>query len=133
MRTIDQTFNAYKRPGMDDIWNPVHNAVAAIRYIQGRYGTVFNTPGIKSMASGGGYRGYWRGGIVPYGQRILVGERGPELMDVPGGTRVHNNHDSKRMMGNITFGDIIINGTNLTADQIVNELIIKLKTRLANM
>ena len=133
MQTIDPTFNAYKLPGMDDIWNPVHNAVAAIRYIQSRYGTVFNTPGIKSMASGGGYRGYWRGGTVPYGQRILVGERGPELMDVPGGTRVHNNYDSKRMMGNITFGDIIINGTNLTADQIVNELIIKLKTRLANM
>ncbi|MFP3471937.1 transglycosylase SLT domain-containing protein, partial [Micrococcus sp. SIMBA_144] len=32
-QTIDPTFNSYKMPGMDDIYNPVHNAVAAIRYM----------------------------------------------------------------------------------------------------
>lgn len=58
MQTIEPTFNRYKLPGMNDIFNPVHNAVAAIRYIKARYGDVRNVPGIKSMARGGPYRGY---------------------------------------------------------------------------
>lgn len=61
MQTIDPTFNSYKLPGMNDIWNPIHNTVAAIRYIKDRYGSVFNTPGIRSLAKGGGYKGYAKG------------------------------------------------------------------------
>lgn len=64
MQTIDPTFLAYRFPGMNDIWNPVHNAAAAIRYIKARYGNVFNVPGIKSMAQGGAYRGYATGGLI---------------------------------------------------------------------
>ncbi|MDY7224664.1 phage tail tape measure protein [Halalkalibacterium halodurans] len=64
MQTIDPTFNAYKMSGFNDIWNPIHNAVAAIRYIKARYGNVFNVPGIKSMARGGPYRGYATGGKI---------------------------------------------------------------------
>jgi SLT domain-containing protein len=41
MQTIGPTFNAYKKAGLNDIWNPVHNMVAAIRYIQSRYGSIF--------------------------------------------------------------------------------------------
>ncbi|XNN68555.1 transglycosylase SLT domain-containing protein [Bacillus pumilus] len=53
MQTIGPTFNSNKGKGMNDIWNPIHNAVAAINYIKGRYGTVFNTPGLRSMRRGG--------------------------------------------------------------------------------
>ena len=58
MQTIDSTFNAYKLPGHEDIWNPVDNAIAAIRYAVSRYGSLDNVPGIKSLANGGGYIGY---------------------------------------------------------------------------
>ncbi|WP_153018039.1 transglycosylase SLT domain-containing protein, partial [Saccharococcus caldoxylosilyticus] len=61
MQTIDPTFNRYKLPGLDDIWNPIHNAVAAIRYIIARYGTVFNVPGIRNLMRGKGYVGYAKG------------------------------------------------------------------------
>ncbi|MGD7007627.1 phage tail tape measure protein [Metabacillus sp. 84] len=64
MQTIGPTFNAHKKSGMNDIFNPVHNAVAAIRYIKSRYGNVFNVPGIKSMAKGGAYKGYASGGLI---------------------------------------------------------------------
>lgn len=74
MQTIDPTFNAYKMPGMNDIYNPIHNAVAAIRYIQSRYGNVFNVPGIRSMARGGAYRGYANGGLITKDQIARVGE-----------------------------------------------------------
>lgn len=58
MQTIEPTFNAYKMKGYNDIYNPVHNAIASIRYIKSRYGDVTNVPGIKSMARGGPYKGY---------------------------------------------------------------------------
>ncbi|MGG0284131.1 phage tail tape measure protein [Peribacillus butanolivorans] len=64
MQTIKPTFDAYKMKGYNDIMNPVHNAIAAIRYIKSRYGTPFNTPGIKSMANGGPYKGYATGGLI---------------------------------------------------------------------
>lgn len=58
MQTIDPTFNAYKLPGYDNIWNPVHNIIAAVRYAITRYGSLANVPGVKSVRSGGKYRGY---------------------------------------------------------------------------
>lgn len=58
MQTIDSTFNQYKMDGHDDIFNPVDNAIAGIRYAIARYGSLANVPGIKSMSKGGGYVGY---------------------------------------------------------------------------
>lgn len=55
-QTIDSTFNSYKLPG-GNIWNPVDNLIASLRYRQGRYGSII-TPGMKSAMSGGSYRGY---------------------------------------------------------------------------
>ncbi|MGN2635751.1 transglycosylase SLT domain-containing protein [Nocardia takedensis] len=58
MQTIDGTFNAYKAPGHDDIWNPVDNIVAAVRYSFDRYGSLGNVPGVAAVNSGGAYQGY---------------------------------------------------------------------------
>lgn len=64
MQVIQPTFDAYALPGHDDIRNPVDNAIAAIRYIESRYGDISNVPGLRSMAAGGAYQGYHDGGIV---------------------------------------------------------------------
>ncbi|UTL73909.1 phage tail tape measure protein [Bacillus halotolerans] len=80
MQTIRTTFDSHKMKGMGDIMNPVHNAVAAIRYIISRYGTVFNTPGIKSMRAGGPYKGYKIGDIVTQKRLAWVAEEGPEAV-----------------------------------------------------
>lgn len=82
-QTIDPTFNAYKMKGMNDIYNPIHNTVAAIRYIKARYGTVFNTPGIKSMARGGAYKGYSTGGIIDKEHLAMVGEGNKKEVIIP--------------------------------------------------
>lgn len=37
-QTIDSTFNAYKVKGHGDIYNPLHNLAAAIKYADARYG-----------------------------------------------------------------------------------------------
>lgn len=58
MQTIDPTFDAYKMPGHEDIYDPVDNIIAGWRYTLDRYGSLDNHPGLKSMANGGDYRGY---------------------------------------------------------------------------
>lgn len=58
MQTIDPTFEAYKLPGYDNIWNPVDNIVAGVRYSIDRYGSVDNVPGIQGILDGSGYVGY---------------------------------------------------------------------------
>jgi len=58
MQTIDPTFNAYALPGHQNVWNPVDNIMAGVRYAEDRYGSVDNVPGIRAIRSGGGYVGY---------------------------------------------------------------------------
>lgn len=45
MQTIDSTFNAYAMAGHTNIWDPVDNAIASIRYQMSRYGYLRATPG----------------------------------------------------------------------------------------
>jgi hypothetical protein len=58
MQCIDTTFDAYKLPGHDDIFNPVDNIIAGVRYALSRYGSISNVPGVRSVADGGSYVGY---------------------------------------------------------------------------
>ncbi|MFE2101079.1 NlpC/P60 family protein [Streptomyces sp. NPDC059468] len=58
LQTIDSTFNAYSIKGHKDIWNPVDNIIAGVRYAESRYGSLANVPGIKSLNNGGAYKGY---------------------------------------------------------------------------
>ncbi|RSN39915.1 transglycosylase [Amycolatopsis sp. WAC 04197] len=58
MQCIDPTFEAHKLPGHDDIYNPVDNIIAGVRYALDRYGSIGEVPGLQAMANGGAYRGY---------------------------------------------------------------------------
>jgi WXG100 family type VII secretion target len=58
MQTIDSTFNSYALPGHTDIWNPVDNIVAGVRYALSRYGSLDAVPGVAAVHSGGSYVGY---------------------------------------------------------------------------
>lgn len=58
MQTIDPTFNSHKLPGYNDIYNPIHNIIAGVRYAIRRYGSIGNVPGIKNLRNGGRYVGY---------------------------------------------------------------------------
>ncbi|PRS09637.1 phage tail tape measure protein [Bacillus atrophaeus] len=65
MQTIPSTFSAHAFPGHNNMLNPVDSVLAAINYIKGRYGDIANHPGLKSMARGGPYVGYEKGGTSP--------------------------------------------------------------------
>jgi LysM repeat protein len=58
MQTIDSTFNAYKLPGHDNIYNPVDNIIAGVRYAISRYGSISNVPGVVRVHEGLSYVGY---------------------------------------------------------------------------
>lgn len=58
MQTIGPTFDAYKIAGHGDIYDPVDNIIAASRYAIATYGSLSQTPGPKSVNSGGAYKPY---------------------------------------------------------------------------
>jgi soluble lytic murein transglycosylase-like protein len=58
MQTIRSTFNAHALPGHYDIFNPVDNIIAAVRYAQAVYGGLSQVPGIVSVHNGGPYVPY---------------------------------------------------------------------------
>ncbi|WP_243167036.1 peptidoglycan DD-metalloendopeptidase family protein [Acetobacterium tundrae] len=88
MQTIQSTFDAYAKDGMNDIYNPVDNAVAAINYMIDRYGSVMNT----------GTHGYATGTSSAPAGLAWVGEKGPELMNFRGGENVVNTDESAKIV-----------------------------------
>ncbi|WP_330257092.1 DUF4226 domain-containing protein [Nocardia sp. NBC_00565] len=58
MQTIGPTFNQWAASGHKNIYNPVDNIVAGVRYAINRYGSVSNVPGVKAVRNGRDYVGY---------------------------------------------------------------------------
>lgn len=58
MQTIPPTFERWHLPGHEQIFDPVDNIIAGVRYAIARYGSVSRVPGVVSLAAGEGYRGY---------------------------------------------------------------------------
>ncbi|PMC76412.1 peptidoglycan DD-metalloendopeptidase family protein [Brachybacterium sp. UMB0905] len=88
MQVIDPTFRAYARPGYDkDIWDPLSNILASIRYAMARYGNLekaYDRPG--GYAEGGLVRPtlYDQGGEVPPGLSVIANKtRRPEKILPP--------------------------------------------------
>jgi Transglycosylase SLT domain len=97
MQLIMTTFDAYHVAGTsDDIYNPVANIAAAIRYIEARYGGINNVPGIVSVNHGGGYIGYDQGGWLMPGMNLAFNGTGqPEKITSPTG---YGPNDSGQML-----------------------------------
>ena len=60
------------------------------------------------------------GGITHKTGNYLVGEGGPEIISLPGNTQVHNNSDSKRMMGNNI--NVTVSGRVGASEQELNDI-----------
>ena len=88
LQVIPPTFAAYSRPGMTDIFNPLHNAAAGIAYAKSRYGVT----GMLNVIGKG--RGYKNGTEYARAGWSMVGEQGPELVRFAGGEQVLNNRET---------------------------------------
>ena len=90
MQVIDPTFQAYKYPGYDNIWDPLSNILASIRYTLSRYGSLANgwkghgyAEGIGTITISDIFNKIpmlANGGVVMPGQLFVANERGPELL-----------------------------------------------------
>lgn len=75
LQVIPETFASYMLKGFGDIWNPVDNAIAAIRYMYARYGHIVGPSGSGYDVGGSIGRAPWGGKAVPIiaheGERIM--------------------------------------------------------------
>lgn len=123
LQTIEPTFRAHAMRGMSNIRNPVHNAVAAIRYMFARYGHIVSTGSgyelggripysnpLGAMTGGGGkvdFGGWFGDGGSMTARRptlIGVGEKGPENVTVSpvNQTSTHKSGGQRIEVGGIT-------------------------------
>lgn len=85
MQVIDPTFRAYAMaPYNQNIWDPLSNMIASIRYAVSRYGSL-----------GRAYRGhgYASGGFPQNGEFFMARESGPELVGRMGNRNAVANND----------------------------------------
>lgn len=61
MQTIPGTFKEYETAGHGDIWNPVDNIIAGVRYAVKNYKSLDDVPGVKAVKAGKPYVGYRAG------------------------------------------------------------------------
>ena len=80
MQTIGPTFRAYALPGYTDIYNPVHNAIASIRYIRARYGDISR---VQQADPSKPPKGYYFGDLVTTEQTARVAEGGRAELILP--------------------------------------------------
>lgn len=134
MQVIDPTFAAYHVAGMDDIWNPVHNIAAAIRYIQARYGDIYALPGVKSVLAGGRWIGYDAGGVLKPGATLALNRTGQDEVVLTASTFQRLLRVLDRLDGALSApradGLTVHNhyGDGATGQEVVSDLLIALRT-----
>jgi hypothetical protein len=138
LQMLGSTFRQYAVSGLGGITNPIANAVAAIRYIKARYGSVMNIPNLF----GGRYVGYKNGtnsavrGVANVAEdtaEIIVGK---QARNFQGGETVINGRDTKKLLGgrvinminhfhftgNVGSEEFFTKCANITSEKILTEL-----------
>lgn len=112
------------------VWNVIEPIINGIgKGISAVAGAVKNVAGF--IGGGKGDVGanatgtsYWRGGYT------TVGEHGPELINLPAGSKVHSNSDTQKIIGgkavNINIGSMVIREES-DIDKVATEIVKKLK------
>lgn len=93
LQYIPQTFRAYAVKGHNNIYSGYDQLLAFFNNTNWRKDLPYGRRGWGPT----GKRKYATGGFVPSTRMAWVGERGPELLRLPGGSRVYNHRQSMAM------------------------------------
>jgi hypothetical protein len=110
------------------ITNPIRNAVNAVKsWLSGLISYARSIPSRIGNSIKGAIPGFAHGGVVGQaasgglrGSWTMTGERGPELLQLPPGTRVRSNSDTRRMVSNRGMGDAVSNSKKKTRRMVSN-------------
>ncbi|MBP2057899.1 tape measure domain-containing protein [Lactobacillus colini] len=92
MQTKRATYEAFKRKGdTSGIFNGPSNIYAGLNYAKHRYGS--------SLSYLGQGHGYAKGGNPPLHQKVLVGEKGPEIAEFKQPVHIYDSNESKKQLG----------------------------------
>tara|TARA_R100000231_G_scaffold119534_1_gene89607 strand:- start:40 stop:2607 length:2568 start_codon:yes stop_codon:yes gene_type:complete len=115
-------FVAYKffkdivKDGVKETVEKLKDAVLQVKILKGIKDRV--SSGLSKVGEFLGIKEKARGGIVGLGETTLVGERGPELVKLPAGSRVYTNNQSKQMMGStVNNFNITINAKDTSKEE----------------
>lgn len=99
----------------------------------GRKQTTANPTGpkVNDKIAPGAPPQYAEGTMSAPGGLAIVGEKGPELVDLPRGSAVYSSSDTKNMLGGITIapGAIVINGGSASAEAIAQQVIVAIERK----
>ncbi|MDB6253624.1 phage tail tape measure protein [Lactobacillus amylovorus] len=90
MQVKPPTFAAYKLKGHNNIWNGYDNMLAGLNYAKHKYG-----PSLSYLGNG---HGYSKGGTHHGSGAFLVGEEGPEILNVPGDVKIDDHQTTRRKL-----------------------------------
>lgn len=125
MQCMPSTFAEFALPGLGDIFNPIANAVAAIRYIKSRYGSPEN------IYTGPGYKGYATGlKRVPYDNFPALLHEDEEVIT---GSKARGNKENGAKIIIQKLADKIIVRNDSDIDKIADALYKKLEKAAYNM
>lgn len=139
--------------GIVGIFEGIFNGIKSIAkgvinvVISGINGVISGVNGLAEMASSVPFLGWAKGINIPLipqfakgtnyfsgGGMALVGEEGPELVTLPGGSKVSNTEKTRNILSkNAPIINVYIQGAAQSVDDIVNEMVPKIKRALANV
>lgn len=104
LKSVPTSQKANVQANIDDLLRKIAVAREQLDAINGKTSTTYvntvvrpGTGGARATFAHGGVTGAAVGG--PRNGNVLVGEHGPELVSLPGGSTVHSNPDTQRMLG----------------------------------
>jgi hypothetical protein len=133
LRTVPRSKQAKVRAEISQLQRKIRQAKAAVASLHGKTVTVRTNYvstlsknhfyKVPLMRASGGFVGAAAGG-GPRSNRVMVGEQGPEIVDLPPGSRVRSNPDTRRIMGQGRGGGGLIHLTVNLGNERLGDLMI---------
>jgi hypothetical protein len=124
-RRLEEQLNAIPKQTIISVSASTRDANASLDSIIGKLRDIGSRATVASVVAANRFRQRATGGVVGSGETTLVGERGPELVSLPAGSKVHTNQQSKGMLAGANTINLTVNAGLGTDGRDVGRLIVE--------